>query len=115
MVILMNKKGFTLVELLAVMVIMALIMSFAFPAISGMISGSNQKKYEAFEKSMTEYAKAYYEDSNSIIGLSSLKQKGLTGIDKNCIGYVDSNNDYKAYISCGSDYKTSGFNTNNAS
>ena len=102
----MNKKGFTLVELLAVIIIMALVMGFAFPAISGMISGSNQKKYEAYEKSMSEYAKAYYENTNTIIGLTLLKNKGLTGIDDECIGYVDSNNNYKSYLKCGNNYTT---------
>lgn len=111
----MNKKGFTLVELLAVVVIMALIMAFAFPAISGMIKGSNEKKYEAYERSMMEYAKAYYDGTSEIIGLSSLKSKGLSGIDDKCIGYVDGNNKYRAYIKCGDDYQTSGFNVNNVS
>ena len=111
----MNKNGFTLVELLAVVIIMVLIMGLAFPAISGMISGSNQKKYEAFEKSMTEYAKAYFEDSDSIIGLSLLKQKGLTGIDNDCIGYVDASNNFKAYLKCGDRTSTDGFNANYAS
>ncbi len=111
----MNKKGFTLVELLAVVVIMALIMALAFPSITGMISGSNQKKYVSYEKSMSEYAKAYYEDESGIIGLSLLKSKGLTGIDSDCIGYVDLNDDYKAYIKCSDDYQTNNFNANNAS
>lgn len=110
----MNKSGFTLVELLATIVIMSLLMAFAFPAITGMIETSNQKKYESYEKSMTEYAKAYFEDQNKIIGLSEIKQKGLTGIDEECLGYVDGNNHFKAYLKCG-DYQTSGFNTNYAS
>lgn len=111
----MNKKGFTLVELLAVIVIMALIMALAFPAITGMIQGSNQRKYEAYEKSMTEYAKAYFDDVNTIIGLSLLKDKGLTGIDEECIGYVNGNNKYKAYLKCADKYQTTGFNASNAS
>lgn len=111
----MNKKGFTLVELLAVVVIMALIMALAFPSIQGLINSNNEKKYESYEKSMTEYAKAYFEDSDSIIGLSTLKQKGLTGIDSDCIGYVDGSNKYKAYLKCGDKHQTSGFIASNAS
>lgn len=111
----MNKKGFTLVELLAVVVIMALIMALAYPAITGMINSSNQRKYEAFEKSMTEYAKAYYDGDNNIIGLTSLKQKGLTGIDEECVGYVDGNNKYTAYLKCGDKHQTTGFNASYAS
>ena len=111
----MNKKGFTLVELLAVIVIMALIMGLAFPAVTGMINSSNQKKYEAYEKSMTEYAKAYFDETNTVIGLTTLKDKGLTGIEEGCIGYVDGNNKYKAYLKCGDKYQTEDFNVNYAS
>lgn len=111
----MNKKGFTLVELLSVVVIMAIIMALAFPSIQGLISSNKQKKYEAYEKSMTEYAKAYYDDTKSIIGLSSLKDKGLTGIDNECVGYVDGNNKYKSYIKCGDNYETTGFEIGKAS
>lgn len=111
----MNKKGFTLVELLAVVIIMSLIMAFAFPAITSIINSNNQKKYEAYEKSMTEYAKAYFDDSRSTIGLTSLKKQGLTGIEESCIGYVDASNNFKAYLKCGENYKTEGFNSSNAS
>lgn len=111
----MNKKGFTLVELLAVIIIMALIMAFAFPAITSIINNNNQKKYEAYEKSMTEYAKAYFEDSTSIIGLTSLKNKGLSGMDDECIGYVDSNNNFKAYLKCGDKHETYNFEADYAS
>ena len=111
-----NKKGFTLVELLAVIVIMSLIMMFVFPAIEGMIDNSNRRKYEAYEKSMTEYAKAYFEDSAiNIIGLTLIKEKGLKGIDSECIGYVIKNSNYKAYIKCGDNYQTDDFNTSYAS
>lgn len=105
-----NNQAFTLVELLAVIVVMSLIMMLAFPSITGMIENSNRKKYEAYERSMQEYAKAYYEDAETIIGLSSLKAKGLTGIDQECIGYVDPTLNYQAYLKCGDDYQTDDFN-----
>ena len=107
----MNKKGFTLVELLATIVIMALIMTMAFPSIQRLITNNDKQKYSSYEKSMQEYAKAYYEDSNQIINLNSLKEKGLTGIDSDCIGYVDANNNYKPYLKC-SKYETNGFDNN---
>ena len=40
-----NKKGFTLVELLAVIVILALIMSIAIVSISGVLQDSREKAY----------------------------------------------------------------------
>lgn len=111
----MNNKGFTLVELLSVLVIITIIMGLAFPSIQGLVNSGNQKKYEAYEKSMTEYAKVYFEDTREIIGLTDLKTEGLTGIDSNCVGYVDGTNQYHAYIKCGNKYQTNGFNANNAS
>ena len=41
-----NKKGFTLVELLAVIVILALIMGIAVVSMSGVISSSRSKTYQ---------------------------------------------------------------------
>lgn len=110
----MNKRGFTLVELLAVIIIMSLIMMMSFPSIQGMIKTNNKKKYEAYERSMHEYAKAYYEDETAIIGLESLRNEGLTGIDSECIGYVDPVNNYKAYLKCLDDYQTEGFSLEDA-
>lgn len=111
----LDEKGFTLVELLATMVIMGIIMALAFPSIRTMIEGNKRKQYESFEKSMSEYAKAYFEEENGIIGLTSLKQAGLTGIDEECVGYVLLSDNYKAYLKCGDNWETSGFDVNNAS
>ncbi len=42
-----NKKGFTLVELLAVIVILAIILAIAVPSISSMITNSKKSSFEA--------------------------------------------------------------------
>lgn len=42
-----NKKGFTLVELLAVIVILAIILAIAVPGISGIINNSRRSAFEA--------------------------------------------------------------------
>jgi type IV pilus assembly protein PilA len=42
-----NKKGFTLVELLAVIVILAIILAIAVPSISSMIANSKKNSFEA--------------------------------------------------------------------
>ena len=110
----MNKKGFTLIELLTVIVIIGIIMTFAFPSITGMINNNKQKQYESYEKSMSEYTKAYFEDNDGIIGLEELKQVGLLGLDDDCIGYVVIDDNYKAYLKCGDEWETNGFNLNDA-
>ena len=47
-----NKKGFTLVELLAVIVILALIMSIAIVSISGVLQDSREKAYRETAESI---------------------------------------------------------------
>jgi prepilin-type N-terminal cleavage/methylation domain-containing protein len=42
-----NKKGFTLVELLAVIVILAIILAIAVPGISSMIESSKESSFES--------------------------------------------------------------------
>ena len=111
----MNKKGFTLVELLAVITIMSLIMAIAFPAIDNLIENNKRKKYESYEKIISEYAKAFFEDraQTGTLKLNEIKDttenNELGGLDSSCNGYVDLTN-YKAYIQC-DEYETEGFNS----
>ena len=43
----MNKKGFTLVELLAVIVILAIILAIAVPRITGILNSAKRSAFEA--------------------------------------------------------------------
>jgi len=45
-----NKKGFTLVELLAVIVILAIILAIAIPGISGIINSAKKGSFESDAK-----------------------------------------------------------------
>lgn len=106
----MNKKGFTLMELLATIVIMALLMMIVFPSLSKLMNNNDQKKYQAYEDMMVEYARVYEDKTSVIIQLSDLAE--LSEVKKNCIGYVEVNretNGYKPYIKCGNNYTTNGF------
>ncbi|MFA5408782.1 MAG: prepilin-type N-terminal cleavage/methylation domain-containing protein [Bacilli bacterium] len=47
-----NKKGFTLVELLAVIVILAIILAIAVPGIAGIINGAKKESFESNAKSL---------------------------------------------------------------
>lgn len=73
----MNKKGFTLVELIAVIVVLAILMIIAMPSINGVLSASKNKINEMNIKNIKEAGKTLGEevlfcDSYSTSLLSSL-------------------------------------------
>ena len=58
----LNKKGFTLVELLAVVVILLAISVIAVSSISAAIERNKAKQNEAKKEIIISYAKLYYEE-----------------------------------------------------
>ena len=89
----MNDKGFTLIEVLAVLVILSLIMGIALPAVSNSLekSKSNQKKVEekrvvnAAEMFASDY-KFEFKSNNCYITINKLVEKGYVSTDLE--GYV---------------------------
>lgn len=55
----MNKKGFTLIEMLIVIILIGLVLVIAVPAVRNLTYGSSTKKYEQYEKVILEGAKLY--------------------------------------------------------
>lgn len=110
----MNKKGFTLMELLAAIVIIGVVLMIVYPEISKISKKNSDDLYKSYENMMVEYAMVSQLKNNTIIKLSELEE--LVQIKKECKGYVTINhnvtpNDYKAYIRCGDKYKTTGYDT----
>lgn len=74
----MNKKGFTLVELLVVLVILAVIMSIAIPSVTSSIERSKQKQHDSKIELLESTADIYIDrhknslESNSIITINML-------------------------------------------
>ena len=66
-----GQKGFTLIELIAVLVILTIIMSIAIPSISASIERSKEKQRNAKIKIMESAAEIYIVDRKSLITSSS--------------------------------------------
>jgi len=99
----MNKKGFTLVELMAVLVLIILVMMLIVPSLKNLSSSNDLKQYTTYEDMMVEYAKTYpgYKKLEYIY----LKDLDINPINKKitCDGYVkidNSNNNVSAFILC---------------
>ncbi len=71
----MNQKGFTLVELLGVIIILGIISMIAIGSITSIFGQSHEKAYEAAESSMRDAATNLLTDCNSGFGDASLCTK----------------------------------------
>lgn len=67
----MNRKGFTLVELLATLIILAIVMSLGTYSIINIINNSKNKNYDVLISNIKDSAETYYQEckfaQNSII------------------------------------------------
>lgn len=122
------KKGFTLVELLAVIVMLAIILAIAVPTISGLIDNTALSAYASNEKLMINATKNYLASNqgmpttinNSVlVTLNQLQTNQFIGIindvknqPSTCDGYVvvrlseKQTLEYTPYLNCGANYKT---------
>jgi len=127
----MNKKGFALVELLAVIVVLGIILAVAIPNAVNIIEKIRVDAYKQNEKMMISAAQKYLVNSNivlnnsgdiAVIRLTDLQQQGLLdniadlrNNQSNCNGYliVKKNNvseySYLPYLKCGSNYISEGY------
>lgn len=88
-----NKKGFTLIELIAVITLLALIVLVTVPVIINTLSNSEQKEYEDFEKLVINATELYVEQNRELF--PALNQvSGSVTIDANTLiseGYLRRN------------------------
>ncbi len=99
-----NKKGFTLVELLAVIAILGIIMTISVIAVTGTIDRSSERAHETLNSEIYEAAKRCVveniEDFSICKSLNSLVNNGyLQNVDENISATItistDSNGNYK--------------------
>ena len=109
----LNNKGFTLMEVLTVIIVITVIMMITLPLVNSISKKNNEELYSSYEKMMEEYVKAgNYENRNQDkVALSEIS--GLGEIEKDCTGFVEIEygipTTYKSYIECGDKYVTTGF------
>ena len=126
----MNKKGFTLVELILIITLMAVISVIVIPNILDALSSSKQQKYESLynlvEKNMKLYNDKYSvdlwsnnktffdfceESSNCINGINKLKESGSDIVLDDCIINTmtitknDTKYTYNLTMTCGTEDK----------
>ena len=110
----MNKNGFTLVELLATIVVIAIVMGIVLPSALKVSRDNSDKTYKEYEKMMEEYALISVYKGQNVILLSELEELGK--VKNECEnGYVVRIStqplEYKAYLSCDK-YITPNYNEN---
>lgn len=60
------KKGFTLVELLGIIVILGLVVVFTVPSIINSVKNSDDIEYENFTKTIIMAAETYYQSNKNV-------------------------------------------------
>ena len=78
----LNNKGFTLVELLAVVVILSILLAFMYPNVNKLINENKEKNYEKLESSIKSAAKMYISDYRYKI---SVDGENITSINDSLI------------------------------
>lgn len=97
----MNENGFTLIELIAVFVLIALVSMITLPNLSNLMKNNNEKEFKTYEDMMVEYTKTVPNYKNKMyVCLKDLNIKPIN--DKiTCNGYVTTtNNKLTPYLYC---------------
>lgn len=72
----LNNKGFTLVEILAVIVILAIVSAIMVPTVTGVLNQNKEKSYENLKKTIISSAKIYVSNNRYDISLMETCSSG---------------------------------------
>ena len=110
----MNKRGFTLIELIAVLVLVVLVMLLIVPNLSNLRNQNRNKEFKTYEDMMVEYTKTIPNyKTKGYVCLNDLQMQKINET-MDCNGYVKiENNKLTPFLSClksGKNvYKTEGY------
>lgn len=112
----MNRKGFTMIELLAVIVVLGIVLVITFPNLTNVFKSGKLKSEEAFVNRLSQSIDSYVTLNSSSIGFSpflpkkqKIKNYGGTDHDVNIYkGTITMNTIISSNIITGKDYKNPG-------
>lgn len=109
----MNRKGFTMIELLAVIVVLGIVLVITFPNMTDVFKSSKLKSEEAFVERISQSIDSYVTLNSSSIGFSpdGTAQKNYGGTKHNVNiykGTITMNTIISGNIITGKDYKNPG-------
>ena len=85
----MNKRGFTLMEILAVLLVIAVVTTFAVPVVKSIRVEIQYKQAQAAAKEMMEAIRSYYADSKGYLAVNGeIQGTNLTGnssLENSCV------------------------------
>lgn len=97
----LNRKGFTLIEILAVIVILSMLMAIMVPTVGTLLEKSKEGHYKSLENSIKKAAKIYMSDHRydvSVIGYCSSNSGELSIGSIDGIGITDNKLPVKLFI-----------------
>lgn len=81
-----NNKGFTLVETIAVIIILGVVLSIAVPSITNVVKSTNKNRMISDAKTFASKAKEMYESDTIGIGINNKSLKEITELGKSPFG-----------------------------
>ncbi len=97
----LNNKGFTLVEVLAVIVILSILMAIMVPSVSNILKKNRENNYKDLKSSIVSAAKVYLSDNRYEVTISSCINNKANITSINDIALIDSKLKIKTLVDAG--------------
>ena len=88
----LNNKGFTLVEVLAVVIILSILAAIMIPSVNNLIEKNKENTYKDLKKNIISAAKVYVSDNRYNITLDYGDELCETGVSEENIASISTNN-----------------------